>query len=104
MTHQSLHVEEVRALRADRHRVADLLGRYPDLTADEVREIIVFMKTGPNLDIGLLTSNVALRPKLDAFMAEHKAHFRLKWTESLAVTAGVFGVPTAAWALSEAFA
>ena len=104
MTYQASRAEEVRALRADRQRVTDLVGRYPHLTDEEVGEIVVFMKTGPSLDIGLLTSNVAIRPQLDAFMAEHKAQFRLKWTESLAVTAGVFGVPTGVWLLWEALA
>lgn len=104
MTHQTMHAEEARALRADRQHVAALIDRYPRLSEDETKEVITFLRTGPHLDVGMLTGDEALKPKLEAFMAEHKQHFRLKWTESLAVTAGIFGVPTAAWALWEAFA
>lgn len=92
------------AMSAERQRATDLLGRYPRISDAEVEEIVAFLKTGRQLDIGLLTSDTALRPKLDAFMAEHKAHFRLKWSESVAVTAGIFGVPTGIWLLWEALA
>lgn len=104
MTHQTMHAEEARALRADRQHVAALIDRYPRLSEEETKEIITFLRTGRHLDVGMLTGDEALKPKLEAFMAEQKQHFRLKWTESLAVTAGIFGVPTAAWALWEAFA
>jgi hypothetical protein len=99
---QATQSQEGRAVSAERQRASDLLGRYPRLTEAEVREIVTFLKTGRQLEIGLLTSDPALRPRLDAFMAEHKAEFRLKWTESVAVAAGVFGVPTGLWLLWEA--
>lgn len=96
--------EEVRALRADRQHASDLIARYPSITADETQDLITFLKTGRHLDVGMVTGDEALKPKLDAFMEEHKSHFRLTWTEIVAVTAGIFGVPTGAWMVWEAFA
>lgn len=96
--------EEVRALRADRQRITTLIERYPRISADEAEEVITFLKTGRHLDVGMVTGDEALKPKLEAFMADHKSHFRLKWTEIVAVTAGIFGVPTGAWMVWEAFA
>jgi hypothetical protein len=86
------HPEEARALRSSRQRVAELLATYPDISRREKAEIVSFMRTGRHLDIGLLTSNVSLRPKLDAFMADHKHHFRIGLGEGAAVTAVVSAV------------
>ena len=96
--------EEVRAIRADRQHVIELIERYPRITADETQDVITFLKTGRHLDVGMVTGDGALKPKLDAFMQEHKGHFRLKWTEIVAVTAGIFGLPTGAWMVWEALA
>ena len=73
---------EARAVRSSRDRIAELLARYPDISPAHVREIIEFLRTGRHLDIGLLTSNEALGPKLDAFMHDHRRHFRLAFRES----------------------
>jgi len=96
--------EEVRALRADRQHATALIERYPHITEDETQDVITFLKTGRHLDVGMVTGDEALKPKLEAFMADHKSHFRLKWTEIVAVTAGIFGVPTGAWMVWEALA
>jgi hypothetical protein len=101
---QATHQHNGRAISAERQRASDLLGRYPRLSDGEVAEIVTFLKTGRQLEIGLLTSDPSVRPALDAFMAEHKAQFRLKWSERVAVAAGVFGVPIGIWALWEALA
>jgi hypothetical protein len=84
--------EEIRAVRLDREQVADLLSRYPKVSDRENRQILSFLRNGRHLDIGLLTSNERLRPKLDAFMADHQSHFRVKWREG----AGVIGAIVAA--------
>ena len=102
MNSQANHGFDRPVISAERQRASDLIGRYPLITDAEVREIVTFLKTGRQLEIGLLTSDPALRPRLDDFMAEHKAEFRLKWSESVAVAAGVFGVPTGLWLLWEA--
>ena len=101
---QSITHEEVRAIRADRQHVTALLDRYPHISEGEIQEIITFLRTGRHLDVGMVTGDEALRPKLDAFMADHKKHFRLKWTEIVAAVKGIFGIPTGAWLLWEAFA
>jgi hypothetical protein len=77
VTAHTSHIEEVRALRSSRERIAALLGRYPRVSDKERREILAFMKEGRHLEIGLLTSNDQVRPNLDAFMADHKRHFRI---------------------------
>ena len=94
--------EQVRALRFDRERIAGLIGRYPTLSADETNEVLSFLRNGRHLDVGLLTSNDRLRPKLDAFMEEHKDHFRLSVMESLVVLAAIGAFLYGLWLASEA--
>lgn len=95
--------EEVRALRFDRERIAGLIGRYPTISADETHEVLSFLRNGRHLDIGMLTSNDRLKPKLDAFMEEHKGHFRLSVLESLAVMAAIGAFLYGLWLAAEAF-
>lgn len=94
--------EQVRALRFDRERIAGLIGRYPTISADETNEVLSFLRNGRHLDVGLLTSNDRLRPKLDAFMEEHKSHFRLSVLESFAVLAAIGAFLYGLWLASEA--
>jgi hypothetical protein len=103
MNYPAMH-EEVRALRADRERVADLLSRYPNLSDGEAEEILTFLRTGRHLDVGLLTSNEELKPNLDAFMDHHKSHFQVKWSEGALVIAAIAGVIAILWLVWEAFA
>jgi hypothetical protein len=103
MTVYPSHIEEVRAVRASRERAAQLLARYPEVSDEDRREILQFLKTGRHLDIGLLTSSDRLRPKFDAFMADHKAHFRLRWEEGIALIAGIAALLAIAWLVWEAF-
>jgi hypothetical protein len=89
---------------AHSERVADLVSRYPGVTEDEAQEIVTFMRTGRHLDVGLLTANDSIRPKLDAFMKDHRADFRVKWWESAAVTGTIAVILIAFWLAWEAFA
>jgi hypothetical protein len=102
MNYPAMH-EEVRALRADRERVADLLSRYPKITEDESAEVLTFLRTGRHLDVGLLTSDERLKPNLDAFMEDHKSHFQVKWTEAALVIAGIAALIAIFWLVWEAF-
>lgn len=52
-------------------RIAALLARYPGLTDGEIHEILLFLRKGPPLELGLLTSDERIKPKLDAFRKEH---------------------------------
>lgn len=96
--------EEARAMRLTRERVAELLSRYPRMAKHEVEEVIEFLRYGRHLEIGLLTSNARIRPQLDAFMAEHKAHFRVKWAEGAAVIAAIVAILAMLWFAWEAVA
>ena len=82
-------------------RVAALLGRYPDVSKDENRAILEFMKNGRHLEAGLLTSNDSLRPKLDAFMEDHKRHFRVSVGEAAAVVTAIGAFLLAVWLIWE---
>jgi hypothetical protein len=96
--------EEVRPLRSDRERVSDLLERYPRLSEREVGEIVNFLRNGPHIEIGFLTSNVQLRPKLEAFMEEHKGKLGVGFLEGAGVIAIISAVLAALWFTWEAFA
>lgn len=102
MNYHSTH-EEVQAIRADREHVAGLLQRYPAISDQEKRDLVFYFKTARHLDIGLLTSNEALRPQLDRFMDDHTSHFRLKLTEGVAVICVMIALVTLAWLAWEAF-
>lgn len=52
-------------------RIEALLRRYPGLTDDEMGEVLLFLRKGPALEVGLLTGNEELRPQLDRFRAEN---------------------------------
>jgi hypothetical protein len=95
---------EARALRSSRQQTAELLGRYPDISEAERAEIVSFMRTGRHIDIGLLTSNDALRPKIDAFMADHKKDMRLGSSEIVTVVAAVVAFLALCWLVWEAIA
>ena len=82
-------------------RVARLLARYPDLSKDENREILEFMKTGRHLEIGLLTSNDKIRPNLGVFMKDHRKHFRVSFGETTAVVVLIAGFLLICWLLWE---
>jgi hypothetical protein len=62
------------------------------------------MRTGRHLDIGRLTMDESIRPKLDAFMNEHRAEFRLKWWETTLVTGSIAAALVAFWLLFELLA
>ena len=96
--------EEASALRWSRHRTAELLARYPDLGEEEIAEIVDFLRNGNNLEIGLLTANVGLRPQLDAFMAEHKKNLQLGFGEATAAVAGIAAFLGLCWLVWEAIA
>ena len=89
MTAYTSHLQAVRDVRSRRDRVAELVGRYPDISDRDRREILSFMREGRHLDIGLLTANEKIRPKLDRFMRDHQAHFGVTAGEAAAAVAGI---------------
>lgn len=83
-----------------RDRVEDLLTRYPDVTPGETAEIMRFLKKGLPLEVGLLTSNEALRPQLQRFRADHRSDFSLGISEYVAavlVVAAFIGLCLLLW-------
>ena len=104
MNFEATTPEEARALRWCRHRTAELVARYPDLSKEETAQVVDFLRNGSSLDIGLLTSQVELRPQLDAFMAEHKKKLQLGIGEATAAVAGIIAFLALCWLVWEAFA
>jgi hypothetical protein len=102
--HYPHHVGKSPAKRSNSERVSDLVSRYPGVTEQEATEIATFLRTGRHLDVGLLTANDDIRANLDAFMHDHKAVFRVKWWEGVAVTAGIAALLIMFWLIWEAFA
>lgn len=90
-----------RAPLPSRERVAELLGRYPQVSNKDRREIVAFMRKGRHLDIGLLTSNAQLRPKLDRFMRDHKRDFRIGFVDIARLVAVLAASVVALWLLWE---
>ena len=70
----SEHAAPARAMPVDRpriDRIEALLARYPGLTDPEIHEVLLFLRKGQVLEIGLLTSNETVKPQLDRFRADH---------------------------------
>lgn len=53
-------------------RIEISLRHYPDVSPDENREILQFLKSAPVLDAGLLTGNEEIRPQLQRFRHDHR--------------------------------
>ena len=87
-----------------RERASELLARYPRVSEKETGEILRFIRTGRLLDIGLLSNEDRLRPKLDSFMNDHKADLRANWREGAAVIGGVLVLLVTAWLIWAALA
>ena len=66
-------------------RIERLLKRYPALTDGEIEDVLLFLRKGPTLEIGLLTGNEGLRPKLDHFRADHRGELSIGAREIAAI-------------------
>ena len=60
-----------------REQVDRLLRRYPDIDSTEKAVILTFLKRAPALEIGLLTSDKAIRPQLQRFRQDHACELSL---------------------------
>jgi hypothetical protein len=56
-------------------RVQQLLIAYPKITLDETREILVFLKKSPALDVALFEMRGEVKPALTAFKQDHVREF-----------------------------
>jgi hypothetical protein len=78
--------------RAQRQRVETLLSRYPSLTDPEIHEVLLFLRKGKALEIGFLSSNEALKPKLERFRADHARDLSLGKRELLIACAVMLAI------------
>ena len=104
-----MNVEDMdqRALaeQADRHRVENLLGRYPQLSLEEEAFVLRFLKRGPEDEIARLTANRDIKPQLDRFCADHAREFRVgpgKFLLALTIVAAVVAAVVLLWEVSPA--
>jgi hypothetical protein len=95
--------EEARALRLNRQQAADLLQRYPEVSDAETHQVLTFLRTGRHLDVGMLTADRKLKPKLDRFMDDHAHHLRVSFVETAALIAAIVAFLALCWLLWEAF-
>ncbi len=56
-------------------RIEALLLRYPEIGAAEEEEILLFLKKGSHLDVGLLCARDRVKPKVEAFRRAHAKSF-----------------------------
>jgi hypothetical protein len=91
--------DEARAIRSTRARTAALLVDYPSLSDADRREILEYLQTARHLDIGLLSSNDEVAPKLDAFMADHRTELGVSARDALRSVALIVGFLFACWLL-----
>jgi hypothetical protein len=68
-------------------RAEQLLDRYPNLSEQELAELINLFARLPILDFGLMTADRRLSGKLDAFHREHGRKIRPTLASIAAVTA-----------------
>ena len=54
----------------------ELVGKYPDLTADEVERLIAIHPRLPMLHLALMASDEKLAPRLEAFQERHRRRIR----------------------------
>jgi hypothetical protein len=95
------HIVSTRAAHSPRDRVARLLKQYPNVSDQDRREILSFMKEARHLEVGLLTSNEQVRPQLDRFIHDNKRHFSITVVDVVRLLAVFAAVVTVVWLLWE---
>lgn len=73
-------------------RVKWLLGRYPDITPEEAREITVFVKHSPALDIALFEMDGEVKPVLGRFKQDHQRDFGISAPHWVAIGAAMLSL------------
>ena len=72
-------------------RMADLLRRYPEIGEAEKAEILLFLKEGRQIEIGLVSTREGIASRLMKFRQDHRAHFRLSPLQILGFVAVIVG-------------
>jgi hypothetical protein len=94
--------EHAKAPVLTREKAAELISRYPRVSDAEAKAILKFLRHGRHLDVGVLTADPKLKPRLDLFMEEHASHFRIGVGEASALIAGILGFLIVCWLIWEA--
>jgi hypothetical protein len=81
-------------------RAEDLLRHYPNITADEVKELVEFLTRGPIIERGTLSGQEHLQTQLTLLRADHAAEFRMNHREYaifMVIVAAFLGVCALMW-------
>ena len=74
-----------------RQRMEHLLRLYPDISQEETEELLTFLRSGPHLDVGLVTGEEEFREKVRDIRTRYRGEFRLKLRESILFVALIIG-------------
>lgn len=85
-----------------RQHIEELLERYPAITVPEEQEIVHFLRKGPIIDVGMVTSNEALQEKVARFRADHKADFSMRGRDLIIFAVLLVAFSLACWLLWDA--
>lgn len=85
-----------------RQHIEQLLEHYPAITVPEEQEIVRFLRKGPIIDVGMVTSNEALQAKLARFRADHKADFSMRGRDLVVFAVLLVAFVLACWLLWDA--
>jgi len=80
-------------------RMADLFRLYPDIGDAEKAELLLFLRRGRQIEIGMVSARDGIAERLSRFRHDHGEHFRLRPYQILGFILLVVGPLTAlAWA------
>lgn len=85
-----------------REEMYGLISRYPDISNDEAKLILTFLRKGRHLDVGMIAGDEALKLHLDSFIADHGKELRVGFWEGSAVIAAIAGFLILCWLAWEA--
>jgi hypothetical protein len=79
--------------------MAGLLRRYPGLAEADRAELLHFLRTGRQIEIGMVSARDGVSERLAAFRRDHRADFRLGLVQILGFVALIVGpLAVLAWA------
>ena len=58
-------------------RIKSIVARYPNTTADDNADVLLFLRSGPMLDRALLSGVADMQPQLARFEADHRSYLAL---------------------------
>ena len=92
-----------RTTTAGPEHILQLIRRYPHISGVEASEILRHIRTARYAEIARLTSDEAVRSKLDHLIANHKHEFEwsaVDWIAPIALAVGLLAIVWMLWSLT----